>query len=95
MAKQPYNIYSVTWYLCQEAEGDLESEPYRGEQHGMSQKDALKLVNSIINDNWLCVYQDEGLNSFLYKLEDKLGHMVGVVKMSPKKSLLLDSQESL
>ena len=84
MAKQPHNFYSVTWYVCQEVAGDLESEPYRGEQHGMSQNDALALVKSIINENWQCVYQDDGFNSFLYKLEDNHGHMVGVVKMSPK-----------
>lgn len=79
--------FYVSWYLCQEVVGDLESEPYRGEQHGMSHSKALSLVNSIINENWRCVYQDDGMRSFLYKLEDKFGHMVGVVRMSPERPL--------
>jgi len=89
--------FSVNWYLCQDVPGDLESEPYRGEQHGMSHTKALGLVNSIINENWRCVYQDEHSTDCLYKLEDLYGHMIGVVRLSPDRTFSrpLDKETSL
>lgn len=87
--------YSVTWYVNEQQEGDLEAEPYQGAYHGLTHSDALRLVNSIVTERWSCFYQDENMDSFIYKLIDPAGHMVGVLKMSPKFQQPLDIGPSL